>query len=128
MAPARSFPGRGLVRAFFGANPADPFGWEDMAQDTLITGQFAQQWKLRMMEQGAALMGIADSGLRKSLAYDKTFNCTDVTLGDSVIFYKATNKESLPYWGATAKFQPQTFRVARFCVWGKVEAKRRRRC
>ena len=45
----------------FGPNPADLHGWGDrdedlaFAQDTSLSGQFVQQWKLRMMAQEAAL-------------------------------------------------------------------------
>ena len=45
----------------FRANPVDLLGWGDkdvdlaFAQDTSLSGQFAQQWKLRVMAQEAAL-------------------------------------------------------------------------
>ena len=115
----------------FGANPVDLYGWDDseddllFAQDTSVSGQFVQQWKLRMMAQEAALKEIANSKLRRLLAFNKTFNCTDVKVGDSVLFYKAPHRKSHPRWrgpavvldiddtGALVKYQTQTFKVAR---------------
>ena len=50
-----------------GSDQAGHYRWDDkdenptFAQDTPISGQFVQQWKLRMMAQEAALAGIADS-------------------------------------------------------------------
>ena len=60
---------------------------------------------------------------------------TDVRIGDTVLFYTATNRKSAPRWrgpatildvdeaGAATKFQFQTFQVARYCVREKVEGK-----
>ena len=45
----------------FGSNPVDLYAWEGkdedlaFAQDTSLSGQFVQQWKLRRMAQEAAL-------------------------------------------------------------------------
>ena len=86
------------------------------------------------MAQEAALREIAADRLRRSLAFNKSFTCTDVKIGDNVPLYKAQGKESAPRWmgpslildidetGVTAKFQSQTQKVARFCVRKKVEA------
>ena len=63
----------------FGSNPVDPYGWRDQEED-----QFAQQWKLRMMAQEAALKEVANRKLLRLLASNKTFNCTDVKIGRSV--------------------------------------------
>ena len=59
------------TRRFYGweENPVGLYGWEEkdedltLAQDTSLSGQFVQQWKLRMMAQEAALNEIADSRL-----------------------------------------------------------------
>ena len=83
-----------------GPNPAGVYGWEDkdedltFAQDTSKSGQFAQQWKLRIMAQDAASKEIANSRLRKVLAYNESFTRTNVKIGDAVIFYKAQKKKS----------------------------------
>ena len=75
-----------------GSNPVDLYGWENedkdltIAQGASLSSQFAQRWKLRMMEQGAALKEIACRRLRRLLAYNKSFNCTDVKIGDTVRF------------------------------------------
>ena len=67
----------------FGSNPADLYGWEDkdedlmFAQDTSLSGQFAQQGKLRMMAQVAALKEIDNRGLRQLTAFNKFFTCAD---------------------------------------------------
>ena len=71
----------------FGSNLMDVYGWdgsdEDLlfAQDTSISGQFVQQWQLRIRAQEAALKEIANSKLRRLLAYNKTFNCVDIKAG-----------------------------------------------
>ena len=57
-----------------GAHPWILFGCNDkdetalFAQDTLLSGQFAQQWGLRMTAQGAARKEAANSKLRRFLA------------------------------------------------------------
>ena len=68
----------------FASNPADLYGWAGkdehsaFAQETSKSGQFAPQWKLCMMAQEGALKKIADTRLRRLLAYYKSFTCTDV--------------------------------------------------
>ena len=90
MVPAIGYP---TYRLAFGSNPMDLYGWGDtdedllFAQDTSISGQFVQQWQLRIRAQEAALKEIADSKLRRLLAYNKTFDCVDINAGDSVLFY-----------------------------------------
>ena len=100
-----------------------------------ISGQFAQQWQLRIRAQEAALKEIAKSKLRRLLARNKTFDCVDIKVGDLALFYKAPQKKSNPRWrspatasdidgsGVTLKFQSQIFKVARYCVRRKVEEK-----
>ena len=114
-----------------GSNPADLYDWEDkdkdptFAQETLTSGQFAQQWKLRIMAQEAAL---------ELSAYTKAFTCTYVKISETANFYNTQEKKRAPRWrgpalildideaGAAARFQSQTFKVARFCVRKKAEA------
>ena len=78
-------------RMVFGSNPVDLFEWEDkgedllFAQDTSVAGQFGQQWRLRMRAQEAPLKEIAKSKLRRLLAYNKSFNCTFINVGYSVL-------------------------------------------
>ena len=77
-------------------------GWDEkdedllFARDTSSSGQFEQKWKLWMMAQEAGPKQAANSKLRRMLAYKKTFNCTAVQIGDSVLFYKAANRKSTP--------------------------------
>ena len=119
----------------------DLYKWEDkdedltFAQDTSLSGEFVQQWKLRMMAQEAAPKEIAISRLRRSLAYNKSFNCRGVQIGDTVLIYKSTKRKSAPRSrgpekildvadaGVPAKFHPQTSEVARYRMRGKVVAK-----
>ena len=74
----------------FGSNPVDLFGWEggdeDMlfAQDSSLAGQFVNQWKLRMRAQEATLKEIANNKLRRVLPRNKTFNCAEIDVGDTV--------------------------------------------
>ena len=93
-----------------------------------MSGQVAQHWKLRMMAQGAALEEIANASIRRSLAFNRSFTCADVKIGDIVLSYKAQRQQDTPQWrgpawvlhidatGVPVKFQPQTFEVARLCV------------
>ena len=68
----------------FGSNPMNFLGWEAgegdllFAQDTPLTGQFAQQRKWRMRAQGATLQEVANSKLRRLLAHNKTFNWAEI--------------------------------------------------
>ena len=97
--------GYSAFRLVFGSNPVDLYGWGDseddllFAQDTSASGQFVQQWKLRMMAQEAALKEVANSKLRRLLAQTKTLNYTEIKVGDSVLFYKASHQKSQPRWG-----------------------------
>ena len=76
----------------FGCNPADSFGWggndEDMlfSQDKSLTGQFVQQWKVCLRAGLAALKEVANSELRRLLAYDASIYCAESAVGDSVFF------------------------------------------
>ena len=124
-----------------GSNPVDLYGWEDADEDltfahvTSLSGQFAQQWKLRMMAQEATLKEITNSRLRRLLAFNKSFTCTDVKTGDTVLFSNAKRKKSAPRRrgpvlisdideaGATAKFKSEFFKVARFWVRKQGEEK-----
>ena len=77
---------------------------------------------------------VANSNLCRLLAQNKSFDCADVHGGDTASFYKASNRESAPRrrgpakildvadTAATAKFQSQTFKVARYCARGKADA------
>ena len=126
--------GYSAYQLVFGSNPTDRYGWGDtdedllFVQDTSVSGQFVQQWELRMMAQEAAHKEIANSKLRRLLAHNQTFNCTDIKIGDSVLFYKAPHRKSHPRWrgpatildidetGVLVKYQSQFFKVARYCV------------
>lgn len=65
----------------FGSNPVDLFGRDDRDKDlpftnsTSLSGQFAQQWKLRKVGE------VSNSKLRRHLAHGKSFDCTDVAMG-----------------------------------------------
>ena len=59
------------------------------AQDASISGQSVQQWQLRIRVQEAALKEIANSKLRRLLAYNKTLESVDIKVGDVVLFYEA---------------------------------------
>ena len=61
--------GYSAFQLVFGSNPVGPYGWGDQdenllfEQDSSVSGQFAQQWKLRMMAEEAALKEAANSKL-----------------------------------------------------------------
>ena len=67
------------------------------AQDASISGQFAQQWQLRIRARE-----IDNSKLRRLLAYNKTLDCVDIKVGDVALFYKAPKKKSNPRWRGPA--------------------------
>ena len=124
----------------FGSSAADNFGWryEDeellFYQETSLSGQLVTQWKLRMLAQEAALREIANGKLRRILAFNNSFDCVDVRVGDQVRFHRAPSRKSSPRWRgpanvhpldetrATLAFQGQTFEVARHCVRREVRA------
>ena len=60
----------------FRSDPADLFGWDDkdedlmFTQDTSLSGQFVQQRHLRIRAQEAALQEVANSKLRRLLAFN----------------------------------------------------------
>ena len=64
------------------------------AQDSSFSGQFAQQWELRMMAQEAVPKEIANSRLRRLLPYNKSFTRTGELISDTAPFYKAHSKRS----------------------------------
>ena len=66
----------------------------DYAQDASISGQFGQQWKLRTVAQGATSKKIANRKLRRLQEHDKSFECADAEVGDSVLFYKLPGRGS----------------------------------
>ena len=82
-----------------------------------------------MVTQGAAMEEVANSKLRRLLAYSTSFICADAQVGESVLFREAPNREGAPRWrgqegildvdgsGAAAEFQSQTWKVARYCGW-----------
>ena len=69
------------------------------------------------------------------MALNKTFDCADVKIGDTALFYTAQRKRGAPRWrgpalildigetGVTVKSQSRTFKVARPFLRKKVEAK-----
>ena len=102
------------------------------ARNTSESGQFAQQLKLRMKLEAAlntsaaALRDVANIKLRRLLAYNYSFGCTDVKIFGTALCYKTAGTgsaprrmgpSSIPDVGetrATAKFQ------SRSCVRLKV--------
>ena len=48
------------------------------------------------MAQEAALKEIAGCRLRRLLAYNKSFDCADVQIGDALLSYEATRQKSMP--------------------------------
>ena len=85
------------------------------------------------------MKGIDNRKLRRLLAYNEVFTCTDVKIGDTVISYKPQSKKGGPRWrgpalisdidepGVTVKFQSQISREARLCVRKKRRLRARRR-
>ena len=86
------------------------------------------------MAQEAALEGVANSKVRRLLAHNKSSNCANVKIGDSVLSLKAVCRESAPQYlrparvsaidetGLAVELQSQTFKVARFCAREEVQA------
>ena len=86
-----------------------------------------------MMVREAARKEVANSKLRRRLAYDKSSKCTDVGIGDTAPFYEAANGKSAPRrkgparilgfgdTGVTVASQSQTFEAARYRGGKKAE-------
>ena len=116
--------GYSAFRLVIGSNLADLYRWDDQDEDLL----FAQRRKLRIMAQELHCRK------RKTANYD-AFNCAGVEIGASVLFFKALNRKSQPKWsgpqcileidgtGATAQYQSQTFKVAKYCARREVDEK-----
>ena len=83
----------------------------------------------------AALKEVANRKLRRLLACNKSSNCADFKIGDSVLFYKTPDRKRTRKWrgtacisdidetGETARYRSQTFKVARYCLRGRVDEK-----
>ena len=81
-----------------------------------------------MLAQDAVPKEIANSKVRRLLARNHSYECTDAKVGDSALFYKIVGRRSAPRWrgptvfldiegaGVAAKFQGQGFKVAMFCT------------
>ena len=61
----------------------------ELVQDMSISGR-RRNWKLRTSAREATLIEIANSKLRRLLAQNNTFGCTDPQVGDSFFFYSLT--------------------------------------
>ena len=76
--------GNSAYPSIFRSNPAELYGqWGDQkdlmfAREPSISGRSAQQWKLSVISREAAQQETANGELRRRLAYNRPFNCTDV--------------------------------------------------
>ena len=55
-----------------------------------------------MTAQEAARKKVANSKLRRLPAYNTPFDCADIEIGDSALFFRAANRKSEPKWGGPA--------------------------
>ena len=92
------------------------------ARDASLAGEFAQQWKLRMLAQGATLRGAADGKMRRLSAISRPPNFTDVEIGVSAFFLRRFFVD-IDRTGSTVKLQSATFQVARYCAQKRAEEK-----
>ena len=110
-----------MYQLVFGSNTVDLFQWGDdgedlcCTQDNSLSGQFAQQWKLRMMAQGLAPKEVAEATKRRLPAKNKSFNCTPRRRGQAKIL-------DIDDAGVTVKSQSQTYKVAPYCVGDTMDA------
>ena len=94
--------GSSAYHLVFASPPADPYARRDddgdpmSAQQTSVSGQSVQRWKLRLIAQEAALNVLADSNVRRLLAHNRSSDCTAVKVGDSTPSYTAIKRESAP--------------------------------
>ena len=56
-----------------------------------------------MVAQDAALLEVAKSKRRRLLTRNKSLNCTDVNIGDAVLFYAAADRQRAPKSRGPAK-------------------------
>ena len=68
----------------------------EFAQDTSISGQFAQQSKVCTVEKESTLGETANSKIRRVLARNGSFGRPDVPAGKSVLLYKPMLPKSMP--------------------------------
>ena len=78
---------------------------------------------------------VANSKFRRLLAYGEFFNCADISVWGSALFYKTQNRRSLPRrrgparipdideTGATVTLRSPTFKVARYCARNRMHRK-----
>ena len=86
----------------------------DFAQGAAILGQFVRRWKLRTPAQGAHFEEIANGHLRRLLARNKSFERTNVEVGDSALLYKLVGRVCGSTWrgpSAVLKFDGAGVRV-----------------
>ena len=55
------------------------------------------------MAQDAAFAEAANSKLRRLSAYNKSFKCADIKIGDSKLLCEAANRKSAPRWRGPAR-------------------------
>ena len=78
-------------RLVLGSNPVELFSWDcndhdrDFVQNTLVSSQFTLQRKLRVTAQQAMLRGMANGNLGSFVDRNRTFNTSDIAIGDTVI-------------------------------------------
>ena len=65
----------------------------DSVYDTSTSGQFAQQWKLRALAQGATLKEIAKIRLRRFVLRNGTPECTNAHAAGPIIRYELFGRE-----------------------------------
>ena len=98
------------------------------AEHSIAPLALAQLRELLVMAQEAALEEFADGEQRRLLAYNKSFDCADAQVGDSLLSYKASNRKGTVRrrgpaqildaddTGVTAKFQSRTFKLTVLCA------------
>ena len=79
-----------------------------LAQGAPPPGQFTQLWGLRMMAQQAASKGAVDAELRRLLARNKPFKCTDMRIGDAAPVYETVTGKARHVGEARRRFWPLT--------------------
>ena len=90
------------ITLFSAPNRWAPFGRTDndddlfFAQGASLFGQFAHEWKLRVLAQETDRKNLAEIKSRRLLAQTKSFNCASAQVGNSVLSYQTSNRGSSP--------------------------------
>ena len=91
-----------------------------------ISGPSSQQWDLRISAQEAPLKELANSNSRSLLAHNRSFQHTDVGVGDSVNFYGNASRRRLGVLTKLASRSSSKGKLSRRTIFARARGLSRR--